>query len=183
MVTKGKWKRYTVIVQGNAFFLTLNCLRTNLLHLTEAIPADGHQVATVMAGQGDGFVDAPAAKHLAALPTVILSGDLIERDRTGRAVWDTAQRLPVDGDRIDLIRHLGHVHVVLVVLGGSKIGKGKVGSLERMVVVRAGQLTQSLVVVVPVVVLLDATVVDVLVALEPLGRLGDHVLEAVDAPR
>lgn len=47
-------------------------LRTNLLHLAETVPADGHRVATFMAGQGGGFVDAPAAKHLAALPTVVL---------------------------------------------------------------------------------------------------------------
>lgn len=159
-------------------------LRTNLLHLAEAISANGYQVATVMAGQGDGFVDAPAAKHLAALPTVVLlSGDLIERNRTGGAVWDAAQWFPVDRDRIDLIRDLGNVHVVLVVLGGSKIGKGKVGSLQRMIVVCAGKLTQSLVIVVPVVIHLDATVVDVLVALEPFCRFGDHVFEAVDAPR
>lgn len=83
-----------------------------------------------MAGQGDGFVDTPATKHPAALPTVILlSGDLIKRDRAGGAVRDVAQRFPVDSDRIDLVRNLGHVQVVLVVLGGSKIGKGKVGSL------------------------------------------------------
>lgn len=50
-----------------------------------------------------------------------------------------------------------------------------------MIVVRAGKLAQSLVVVVPVVVNLDATIIHVLVTLEPFRRLGDHVLEAVDA--
>lgn len=108
------------------FLSTLNCLRANLLHLAETIPANGHQVSAIMAGQGDGFVDAPAAKHLAALPTVILSGDLIKRNRAGGAGRDVTQRFPVDSDRVDLVRNLGHVHVVLVVLGGSKIGKGKV---------------------------------------------------------
>lgn len=52
-----------------------------------------------------------------------------------------------------------------------------------MIVVCAGKLAQSLVIVVAVVINLDATVVDVLVTLESFGRLGDHVLEAVDAPR
>lgn len=126
-VTKGEG-RYTRM-QNKMLLNSKNqslCLRTNLLHFTEAIPANGHQISAVVAGQGDGFVDAPTAKHLAALPTVILSGDLVERYRTGRTVRHTAQRFPVDRNRIHLLRHLGHVHVVLVVLGGSKIREGKV---------------------------------------------------------
>lgn len=50
--------------------------------------------------------------------TTYLLGDLIERNRAGWAVGHAAQWLPVDRDRVDLVRYRGHVHVILVVLGG-----------------------------------------------------------------
>lgn len=88
-------------------YKTATNLRTDLLHLSVAIPTNGHQTAAVVTGQRYGFVDAATAEDVTTLPAVVLLfADLIERNRTRGTIGHASQRFPLDRNRGKFLRKL-----------------------------------------------------------------------------
>lgn len=96
---------------------------------------------------------------------MVLSGDLVEWHRTGGTVGYASERLPLNGNGVHFLCNLVCVYDVLVALGRREIREGKVGSLEWMIVIGGGQLAQSLIVIVAIIVYFNGTVVYVLTTL------------------